>query len=324
MSLPFAVMLGLVIYRWSRELYGDFGGVVSLVAFCFCPNFLAHAPLVTPDVMLSCFTVTTAWRLHRLAKHANARNVLLAGAAVGLMLLSKYTALLLVPILIATDVCYRVSVGRIHGRSLSGVWGEMRHWLFILGIGFLLLWAAYGFQVGPLTTPSGTRLTVPAAHYVHGAMDQYLESRVPHSCYLMGMHSSTGWWYYYVVVCLIKIPTAVLILLLGVAIARGSFGITRHVDELYLVVPFVLVFIYLSAFNTIQIGFRYLLPVYPLLLIALGNYGGALRASARARIVVGFLMIWVVASALAAWPDYIPLPDDNYTSPWTTTTLPHF
>lgn len=45
MLLPFAVVLGVVIYRWSRQLYGSVGGVVSLAAFCFCPNFLAHAPL---------------------------------------------------------------------------------------------------------------------------------------------------------------------------------------------------------------------------------------------------------------------------------------
>lgn len=125
--------------------------------------------------MLSCFTVTSAWRLWRLSKHSSARNVLLAGAAIGLMLLSKYTALLLVPILVAADVCYRVAVGQIAGSSLRGVWAGMRHWLLILGIGFLLVWGAYGFQVGPLTTPSGWHLTVPAAHYFQGAILQQLE-----------------------------------------------------------------------------------------------------------------------------------------------------
>ena len=67
--LPFAVVLGLVVFRWSQQLHGDAGGVLSLVLFCFCPNLLAHAPLITPDMTLSCFAVLTAWRLWSLAKH---------------------------------------------------------------------------------------------------------------------------------------------------------------------------------------------------------------------------------------------------------------
>jgi len=37
------------------ETLWDAGGLVSLVFFCFCPNLLAHAPLITPDLTLSCF-----------------------------------------------------------------------------------------------------------------------------------------------------------------------------------------------------------------------------------------------------------------------------
>src|SRR5450759_524507 len=83
--LPFAVVLGLVVFRWSQKLYGDAGGVVSLTFFCFCPNLLAHAPLITPDLTLSCFAVLTAWRLWSLAKNPRVRNLLYAGAALGLM-----------------------------------------------------------------------------------------------------------------------------------------------------------------------------------------------------------------------------------------------
>jgi hypothetical protein len=303
--LPFAVALGLIVFCWSQKLYGDAGGLVSLVFFCFCPNLLAHAPLITPDLTLSCFAVLTAWRLWSLAKNPGVRNLLYAGLALGLMLLSKYTALLLLPFFFATDFAYRTAASRINWRSGRSLWQGLRHWPVLLGMGFLLIWAAYGFQIGGFALPSGRWLTLPAAPYFQGAVFQYLQSRSPHSFFLMGMHSSTGWWYYFLVVCLIKIPVAILILLAGLVLARRKLGMIWHPDELYLVMPFVLMFIYLSFFNTIQNGFRYLLPVYPLLFIWLGNYGTALRRSVVTRIAVGCLAFWTIAGTLRTWPDYL-------------------
>ena len=303
--LPFAVALGLIVFRWSQKLYGDAGGLVSLVFFCFCPNLLAHAPLITPDLTLSCFAVLTASRLWSLAKNPGRHNLLYAGLALGLMLLSKHTALLLVPFFFVTDFAYRTTTGRINWQSGRSLWQELRHWPALLGMGFLLVWAAYGLEVGGFALPSGKWLTLPAAPYFQGALFQYLESRSAHSFFLMGMHSSTGWWYYFLVVCLIKIPVAILILFAGLVAARRKLGMPWRPDELYLVAPFVLMFVYLSFFNSIQNGFRYLLPVYPLLFIWLGNYGVLLRRGLLARIAIGFLAAWTVVGSLRTWPDYL-------------------
>lgn len=303
--LPFAIALGLIVFRWSQKLYGDAGGFVSLAFFCFCPNLLAHAPLITPDLTLSCFAVLTAWRLWSLAKNPSRRNLLYASLALGLMLLSKHTALLLLPFFFTTDFAYRAADGRINWRSGQSLWQGLRHWPVLLGMGFLLVWAAYGFQVGGFALPSGTWLTLPAAPYFQGAVFQYLQSRSAHSFFLMGMHSGTGWWYYFLVVCLIKIPIAILILLAGLVAARRKLGMSWRPDELWLVAPFVLMFVYLSFFNAIQNGFRYLLPVYPLLFIWLGNYGVVLRRGVWARIAIGCLAAWTIVGSLRTWPDYI-------------------
>jgi len=254
---------------------------------------------------LSCFAVLTAWRLWSLAKNPGSRNLLYAGVALGLMLLSKHTALLLLPFFFATDFAYRAAAGRINWRSGRSLWHGLRHWPALLGMGFLMVWIAYGFEVGGFALPSGRWLIMPAAPYFQGALFQYLQSKSPHTFFLMGMHSSTGWWYYFLVVCLIKIPVAMLILLAGLVVVRRNLGMPWRLDELYLVAPFVLMFIYLSFFNTIQNGFRYLLPVYPFLFIWLGNYGAALRRSVLARIVVGILAAWTVIGSLRTWPDYL-------------------
>ena len=303
--LPFGIVLGLVVFNWSRELYGACAGLLSLTVYCFCPNILANAPLITPDMTLSCFAVVTAWRLWRLAKKDNLRNRIWAGSTFGLMLLSKHTGLLIGLILIITDVLYRTASKQIDWRSWRGTWVGLRHWPILIAVTGLILWAAYGFQIAPVIWPAGFHTWLPAAPYVQGAIIQYQQSRQPHSFFLMGMHSYSGWWYYFIIVCLTKIPVAVLLLIGGLVVFRRKVASGLWVDELFLALPFALLFLYLSCFNTIQNGFRYLLPLYPLLFIILGRYGPMFRKSLTARISVGVLILWLVISSMLVWPNYI-------------------
>ena len=302
--LPFALVLGMVVFQWSRRLYGDVGGLLSLTLFCFCPNILAHAPLLTPDMMFSCFAVLSAHRLWRLARAPDRGNLLGCGLVFGLMLLSKFTALLFVAVLFFTDLSYRLATRQIQWNSVRGLWRGLRHWPVLLGMAFLLVWICYGFQVGMLALPFGTSIPFPAAAYFQGAVFQFLQSREPHGFFLMGMYSSTGWWFFYLVVCLIKLPVGILALASGLVLGRRWLGLRFRPDELYLIVPFLLLFVYLSWFNTIQNGFRYLLPVYPLLLVLLGQYGEILHRW-TVRVAVGVLTLWVIAGSLWIWPDYL-------------------
>ena len=305
MSLPFALLLGWLLFRWSRQLYGDRGGLLSLIFFCFCPNVLAHAPLVTPDITFACFALLSTQRLWCLAQSPSRRNLLFGGLALALMLLSKHAALLLLPIFFVTDVSYRLAAGQIKWRSPRGLWQGLCHWPALLGIGFLVLWAAYGFQVGVWTLPSGLAIPVPAAAYFRGAVCQFMQSQGAHTSFLMGRYSLTGWWYYYVVVCLVKLPVPILLLAAGLALAQGRLGMRWRLDEIYLLVPLLLFLIYLSLFNSLQNGFRYLLAVYPLLLVLLGKYGEVLWRRLWGRIAGGALVLWMAAAAVWTWPDYL-------------------
>jgi hypothetical protein len=56
----------LIIFFWSRALFGWRGGFLSLVLFVFCPTFLAHGALATSDVTMTFFFLTSvgAWWRH--------------------------------------------------------------------------------------------------------------------------------------------------------------------------------------------------------------------------------------------------------------------
>jgi hypothetical protein len=276
--LPFGIALGWIAFVWARHLYGYAGGLVAMALVSFDPNVIAHAGLITPDVTLAATAAFALYRIARLGEAPTARRRVVAGLALGAMLLAKYTALLLLPIFLLTDVAARRT------RAVATDWAAL------VAIALLVLVAAYGFDV---------------SRYVEGALYQWQQTRMPHSFFLLGEISQQGWWYFYLVVALFKVPLGTL-LLLGLALCAGRWlGVRWRAAELYLVLPALLLLAYLSFWNTIHNGFRYLLPVWIPLLVLTGRL--ALPA-ARSRAFAALLcapLAWVAAATFAAWPDFL-------------------
>ena len=55
--IPFSWLGGTVCYLWARDLYGRPAGVMACTFWCFSPNILAHASLITADVGGTAFGV---------------------------------------------------------------------------------------------------------------------------------------------------------------------------------------------------------------------------------------------------------------------------
>src|SRR4051812_4672171 len=56
---------GLLVFFWSRKLFGWRGAFVSLTLFAFSPTFLAHGALATSDIVMTFFflaSVGAFWR----------------------------------------------------------------------------------------------------------------------------------------------------------------------------------------------------------------------------------------------------------------------
>ena len=94
----FGVPLLVVVFRWSRELYGPAAGLVALALAAFSPTLLAHAPLITPDVPLTATGVLALYLFHRSGHGAG--RVWAWGLTLGLCLLTKVSAWLFVAALL--------------------------------------------------------------------------------------------------------------------------------------------------------------------------------------------------------------------------------
>jgi len=182
------------------------------------------------------------------------------------MLLSKYTALLLLPFFFATDfaLSHRGQPDQTGGPD-EAFWQGLRHWPvaprhgFPPGLGRIRIpdWRICT-AIGPVAHPAGRAVLSRGGLSV---------SAIPVAAFVFpdGHAFQHGLVYYFLVVCLIKIPVAILILLAGLVLARRKLGMIWRPDELYLVMPFVLMFIYLSFFNTIPKWVPLSSAVYPLL-----------------------------------------------------------
>ena len=81
--IPFSLLGGYICYRWARELYGDWSGLLALTLWCFGPNILANGQMITPDMGATVLGVTAAYVFWRWLKRPGWMLALAAGLALG-------------------------------------------------------------------------------------------------------------------------------------------------------------------------------------------------------------------------------------------------
>ena len=97
MMVLIGVLLGVFLFLWARALYGHWAASLAIALYAFCPNILAHTRLITPDIVLTAFSFIAMYFFWRLLRNGTIKYAVFCGAALGLALLAKYTAVLLLP-----------------------------------------------------------------------------------------------------------------------------------------------------------------------------------------------------------------------------------
>jgi Dolichyl-phosphate-mannose-protein mannosyltransferase len=156
-----AVILGAVVWGWSRRLFGPRGGMVSLLLFALSPIILANGPLMTSDTCAALFflaAVGTGWRL---LQKITLTRILAGGLCLGGLFVSKMSAPLIAPIALAL-LTVRLIDGRplpigaqlVIGRSRQAVVLAMAS-LAPIAIAWAVIWAAYGFRYTAFAPAAG-------------------------------------------------------------------------------------------------------------------------------------------------------------------------
>ncbi len=327
--IPFSLIGGYVCWAWGRDLYGMSAGLLALILWCFSPNILAHAQLVTPDVGTTALGAASAYTFWRWLKEPDWSRAAVAGLALGLAQLTKSTLVIffvLWPLLWLVD-----RLVRKHPLP----WAEVAQLILASLLGVYLLNLGYGFQ-GSLNrldsyqfvsrtlagdsvddAGSGNRFAelgfrfVPVPlprNYLQGIdyQKKELENRGQHErSYLRGEWQNQGWWYYYLYAMAIKVPIGTWLLAGLACVVRLRMRERRPcwIDELVLVVPMLAILVLVSSQTGFNHHMRYVLPIFPFIFIWISQAARAfLFAAQKWTIAVSLAGALSVGSSLWVYP----------------------
>lgn len=306
----FAVILAVSIYFFSRQLFGILGGMISLLVTVFNPDILAHAGLVTTDMAMATYYFATPMVFWWYCQRPSRAKLALVGVALGLGLGSKYSNLLLLPLLaVLAAVAWQ-------GGPASA--SQALAWFNPFAQGHL----GQRFRA---SCTAGLAVLAAASAVLWGAFlgrepftEYWLSFKQLHSninpdfvYFLLGEYSPEHFWNYFLVTMGLKTPLPVFLLL---ALALAAFWVSWRqtlspLSKWVLFFPPLLLFVVMS-YKAQNIGNRYVLGIYPYIFVLIGMVSFWLRQPPKMFGAASALLVIVglgasVHSGVRAYPFYL-------------------
>jgi hypothetical protein len=292
-GLALGSLLVALVGWWSYRLWGPGTAVLGTALAAFEPNLVTSACLITTDLGSALFIFLTMYLLWEYGNHPSPLLLLGSGITTGLALASKLTGVLLFGmggVILAAHVLLTNSplFPPVQGRAAPGRGTRLKQAVLI----------ALVVAVLAALTVLCTYFWRGWSTWLYGFNWQMTKSEVGHQAFFLGHYSRDGWYAYFPVAFLIKTPVASVALILASLVLFRAGTPLRLREALFLLLP-VVVFLALMIPAKINIGVRYLTPIYPFLFV------GAARLATLsfprpwlARVVLGVPVLLTAASSL--------------------------
>jgi hypothetical protein len=322
MMIVLTLGLGALIFYCGRKLFGAAAAVIAVAVFTLEPTVLAHGHVVHTDVASAFAYLLFFVALHAYAGAHTLRRALRLALATSIAVLTKFSLLVVVPVLAVAGIWLLVRSARRDKMRIA------IHAAVIALFAVLAVNAAYRFQHPALeasdvhwvelkSTASFAAITtgiriaskIVPTYYLFGAYNIGIHNEYGHQASLLGMYSERGWWYYFPIALVLK--TTIPFLLISVAaLTWAVWRATKHREtRLWFCLAPLAVYAVLAMSSHINIGIRHFLPAYPFLFILAGGWLARLLSSERKALSVVLVTIifgWMVFEAARTFPDYMP------------------
>ena len=340
-TLIVCLLTGFFIYAWSKQLFGEKGGILSLFLFVFCPNLNGHAILLTTDAYTALFTISTAYYYWKFIKNSGWKYFLAFSISLAFAQIAKYSMIHLYVFLAIVSIFVLIKRKTIFtgsGRNFARLIVLKVIIIFIINLGFIFNHTGKRLDELKMTSQTFTNLQnsfigsiplpVPEPYIVGLDQTTYMnelgagDPNVSGANYLLGeKRTATGFWYYYLVVFLFKTPlTALLLLITAIIFLFVRKKNEGHPNTMLFLLGLVFYFFFVLGFqNNVQIGIRHVLMVYPLLYV-LGGFIVLLPFyQKRAKLFSSLAIIYSLATYYYFFPnlisysnELIPIKKDAY------------
>lgn len=333
-SMLLGIGIGVLIYLWSKRMYGPTAGLFGLVLYCFNPNFLAHSHYATPDIALAFFFLLTLYSLYYYLISKRRFYLVIILLSFSAAQLVKNSAIYLFPIvlmiiLFANKInrpnlirLIKIGIGLILVSWLSinvfygfhGL-GQSAYWFLTHDQAFIN--SPYSINQVEKLIPTHLPIVGPIAQYVFREMPLFISydyiktigwvlfrSQNGQLAYLFGNYSLHGWWYYYPVILLIK--NTPLFLSLFFCSFLLHFSKKHHVNKyelLFFLLPSMGMLL-LTMKSGIDTGIRQVLFIIPLLIIFTSRIISQLKARLP-RIIILLLLLIQGFYVYLSFPNFI-------------------
>jgi 4-amino-4-deoxy-L-arabinose transferase-like glycosyltransferase len=310
--------LGVLIFIFARTLFGSRTAVFAVALFSLEPTILGHGRVVQTDAVAAFGYLLFFMALYWYWTAITWRRAVFLGAAVAVAILAKYSMLLVGLVLPPAFII----IWWLHSRRRV----VLMHAVVVIVTMLVAVNAAYFFQHAPLDGVDHTWISsnftarpqtmiqvaeflsyIVQKEFVLGIFFQYIHNKQGHSAGFLGMHSQTGWWYYFPVAFALK-TTLPFLLLAVTSTGWATFRLIKKRDLrfMWLLAPTVIYSVFV-LFSDINIGVRYLLPIFPFLIIIGAQLLDSLFSIRRlfAPPLVVLIFIWIGFEAIRAYPNHI-------------------
>lgn len=306
--IPFSWLGAIICFLWARDLYGPLAGILASTIWCFEPNILAHASLITPDAPAAALGIAACYFFWRWLVRPSWTMMAVVGIVLGLAQLTKFTLVIFYVIWPLIWLCYFLSLRtRVPQRawvtSIIQLVGITSISIYVVNVGYKFEGSfkplrnvsfvsellsdkaalkANGDEANTLEESAnrfatsqfgGLRIPLPI-NYIQGIDIQQRDFE--HSgrpSFLRGVWRTHGVWYYYLFACAVKIPLGLLLLVVITLVGRScgvlpGTGNNPSRDEVVLLFPFFAILLVVSSRTEFNEHFRYVLPALPYVFVA--------------------------------------------------------
>jgi len=324
------MLLAAAAWLWGLRLLGNIPALAVLAWIAFEPNLLAHGRLVTTDAAAATFTLLFFASLERAMDGAHRRLFIgLAGSALGLALLSRYSCALLVPL---AGVSLAIETRRTVRERIAILLAALGTGLLVLNAFYLAATGSLGGAPFPLAASAGAPMQseplvsmesdpvmrwapIPVPRLWLEGLDlaRWKNLHVEGPGYLNGEFSGKGWWSYFLLALGMKMTIpSIVASLLGIVLAlRGlvSRDAASRTIVAWVLAPAMGLILLVTALTKAQIGLRYVLPAIPLLCLVAALPFTRIPDLGRWRLVAAVLatlaLQWHTATSLRVHPYHL-------------------
>jgi hypothetical protein len=285
-----ALFLALCFAVWwfVRGVTGNDSAALAAFAMTgFCPILLAHGRLATVDMGVTFFGFVATALLLRLLRTPSRGFALATGIALACALATKVSGALLVPFFLIV-----IALWFVKQRTLPKE------------LALAALTSIVAFMAIYLLLAQSVDLTLPFRAYlseIRAVREFYVANPLPQ--FLLGEFSQKGWPHYYIIAILVKATLpAICFLLLAVI---PAMRVRRF--EIVVCALFATLFLLVSAFSSLNLGIRHVLPIFPFLYAgaAIALFDPAARLNVQLRVAAATLIVCHAITAGLAYPSYL-------------------